>query len=124
MSHQRLTEHTPIMIIIMIIAQVHMTNNDLCVDHIKSAQENGQVQEKEACKDILITMMIKLTNKQKGNQYILIFGLFCFSPGIFDNTDVNLVARLLENIKGRRPDVDDERFQLRGAEHFQSLQVG
>ena len=74
MSHQRLTEHTPIMIIIMIIVQVHMTNNDRC--------------------------------------------------GIFDNTDVDLVARLLENIKGRRPDVDDERFQLRGAEHFQSLQVG
>ena len=76
MSHQRLTEHTPIMIIIMIIVQVHMTNNDRCVDHIKSAQENGQVQEKEACKDILITMMIKLINKQKGNQYILIFSAF------------------------------------------------
>ena len=53
-----------------------------------------------------------------------IFSYFLLSPGTFDNSDVDLVARLLENIKGRRPDVDDERFQLRGAEHFQSLQVG
>ena len=35
--------------------------------------------------------------------------------------DVNLMACLFEHIKGRRSNVDDERFQLWGAKHLQSL---
>ena len=38
----------------------------------------------------------------------------------FDD-DVNLVTCLFEHIKGRRSNVDDERFQLWGAKHLQSL---
>ena len=35
--------------------------------------------------------------------------------------DVNLMACLFEHIKGRRSNIDDERFQLWGAKHLQSL---
>ena len=41
---------------------------------------------------------------------------------IFD--DINLMACLLEHIKGRRPNVDDERFQLICDERLAKVLIG